>query len=487
MANETLRNHPQLVAEWATYSTIADLMTNDIGRARKHLIQHRSESDGTKEGIANWQNRLNRLYRSNYVSPYVTIHTSHMSQPLTVAGADDERLKVIQADSTGFRQSLTQMARERLHRFCRDGKVGALVDSPAVIAKDRATARATKERSYQVVYDACDIRNWEVFAEGARKGQFKEVLLAEPTDGKRARFRRLVIEDSENAKFHWQILETKTKSFLTAAEKDFTAEVVDEGEGGIGRIPFVVFGCGPDDSLVADVWPLDIAIMNLTSVLSNIVYNQGFQRSLLAGVAPEEIEKITEFTVTLLRNTDARIFTIDPGDPAAAEKEIEKLKKEADRRGKFEFNQLSDDTRQVQSADSKAKDLVTRKALYDATLDYQEDIETEILRLHAEFEGVDPADISVSIGREYGLEDEQAELNKLGLVWGHARELGAHRLRKEILRIEAAKLPYLPSETETTEEVQRAVLDEIATLPAPSEGILTNRSASGLFGGLFNS
>lgn len=465
MAAITLRNHPQLVADWETYAAIADLMTNDIKRVHKYLIPHASELDAL--GSRNFQNRKDRLVRVNHTKPYARIHASHMSQPISVGGAEDKRLDIVVKDATGFKQSLTQVARDRLKRFVRDGKVGTLVDSPAVIAKDRETARATKERSYQVLYDACDIRYWDVFREGPRKGQFKEVVLAEPFSGKKQRFRRLLIGDSANAKYQWQILEAKKTGFLSNAADDFQVEIVPngEGEGGIGRIPFVVFGGGPEDSLISDVWPLDIAAMNMSSVKQNIVYNQGFQRSILAGVSPEEISKMSEFTVTLIQNVEARIFTIEAGNPQAATEEILKLERQIDRRGKFEYNQLAEDTRQVQSADSKSKDLKTREAVYTATVEYEESVESEIVKLHAEFEGVDPERVAVTIGRDFGLKDEQAEQNKLALVFSHAREMKAHRLRKEILRIEASNLDYLPTEDEDAGAVKAAVLAEIADLP----------------------
>jgi hypothetical protein len=411
-----------------------------------------------------------------------------MSQDIELAGADSDTMQLIKADVTGFGMNFVQAARERLWLYARDGRVGALVDGPGVIARDRATARTSGERSYQVNYSATEIRNWERFKDGARKGQLSKLILALPCVTKDGtcyeRYRVfLAPEQDVGGQFIWLDLagEQDKSGRMTADIREL--DIINNGTGGIDRIPFVIWGEGPDESFAKDTWQLSKSWMNLNSVLSHIIYNQGFQRSIFAGIDKEEIAKMTEWTVTVTSSDRAQIFTIPPGDPVAAQAECDKLKREIHRRAKFEYNQLADDTRAVQSAESKSIDQQVRVKIYDNTLDAQTTVEKQIWQFHAMYEGEAVDAVDVSIAREYGLSDPNQERADLDSVANAARELGVTELQKQVLRIKAAKLKFIPSEEETVEDIEKKVMDAIDQ--AQPQAARSSQSINGLGATLF--
>lgn len=455
-------NHPELVANWETYTALDAFTSGAPERVSSYLEKHASEADGTIEGERNYATRLKRLYNVNFCDPYLFLHWCHMSQPITLSGMDGKPLDAIKSDATGYGEDFIQVARDRLWYYDRDGRVGTLVDGPAVIADNKEQAVTTKERSYQVIYQAKQIRYWERFTDGPRKGQLRELVLEMPGKKGKACFRRFV-QPEGNVAFQFEDLEvaSSTSGIALINNAPVQAEVVATGTGGLNTIPFVVMGCGPEDSFIKDVWPLNKTFMNLLSVLSNVLYNQGFQHSVLTGARKEEITKITEYTITLLSNPDASIHLIPPGDPQGLFSELANLKGEIHRRAKFQYNQLADDTRQVQSAESKEKDLIVQKVIYDNTLDLLSRTEEKIYRFHAEFEGANPDDISVSIARDYGLEDKQAKSAQQQQVFSMAGQLGVQELQKEILKIWASELDYIPSEEETEDDVRQRMFEAI--------------------------
>lgn len=486
MSSLKIYNHRELVANWDTYCQLADFEDGRVERVAGYLVPYRSEADGTAEGAANFANRQKRLYNVNHCSPYLFIHWGHMSQPITYTGMDGEPMQAIRADATGYREDAEEVMRARLWSYMRDGRVGCFVDGPAATQPDREGARAAHERSYQINYEARRIRDWEYFTSGPRKGQLSKVLLEEESsrssDGKfRARYRLLTHDGSEGAMFQWAILEEEAEYGVRGIMGDaIPVKVIDSGPGGIDRIPFRIIGCGPDESFLKDVMPLNKIHLNLSSVLSNIIYNQGFQRSIFAGVSKEEVSKAAEWVITLIQNADAKVFTLDPGNPDACFKEIERLERQIHRRAKFEFNQLSDDTRAVQSAESKALDQVARVAIYNATLDMFEQAEADIYQFHAMIEGQDHEDITASIARNYGLDDKAAANAESQMLFTLAGSIGVEALQKEVLKILAMQQRFIPNEGEDEDAVRARILLAIQTGTKPGSSALEKTRDLGL-------
>jgi len=485
-----LKNHPELVSNYSTYRGIADFVDGSKSRVSGYLIRYQTESPTTPQGNQAFSNRLDRLYNVNYCEPYLTLHLGHLSQKIFISPADSEALAVIKSDCTGYGQDYLEVAREMLWYYMRDGMVGVLVERDPDVAPTIELAQEANERSYQVVYQAKNIRNWSHFEDGRFKGKLKELLLDAPAwSDKSGTFPQIHrYQMSEMGAVTYELLRSRDQSGLSIsrnAQAEF--DVIEFGALELEEIPFVFFGSGPDESYLKSVWELNIALLNQTSILSNCNYNQGFQRSFVAGASEEEVKLAGEFLISLLSNPDATIHTIPAGLPEATAQEIAVTKNELNRRAKFEFNQLADDTRQVQSAESKEKDMRGRVGIYNYTLDLLEKRLTKIYQLHSIYEGEDPEAVSVVISRDYGLEDETLLQQDLSEVFAQARELGALEVQKAVLRTRIRRLKLVPKPDQTEADMLAELDGEIETATGKQESGLASAGFSiggALSGGL---
>lgn len=453
--------HPDLIANWDEYNLIGDFEDGRVSRVGNHLWAHPSERDGTPEGQTNYRLRQERLYNINFCRPYLKMHAAHMAQRMDLTGVESDRMKPILADVTGSGLNYLLASRLRRGLYMRDGRVGTLVDSPATIADSKVEARKTGERSYQVIYQATQIRDWDFFKTGPRTGELSLVVVddgfVKGDDGKVYHaIRRFTQPEGSSSRFTWERLkQTGTGPSSGISTEGIECERVDDGEGGLTYIPFYLMGDGPDESFIADVWPLNLAWMNLNSVLSHIIYNQGFQRSIFTGMEPEDISKLTEWIVGVARNPNVNILTIPPGDPVACEKELDRLKREAHRRARFEYNQLAEDSKESPSAASKAQDQKTRIQIYNDTLDLQIPVEQRIYAAHTELEGKRQT-IGVQVSRDFGLEDPEAEELALAAAEASADKLGVVEVQREILKVRLSKIRFIPSKDEDGEDGEDA-------------------------------
>lgn len=469
----TIHDHPHLVENRETYCAISEFVEGkrEVVVTSKYVDPYQTEEDPT-HGPRAYANRLRRTYFTPYTRPYLEVHRAHLSQLLTVTGADSERMAAILADGSGEEEKAEALARRRLWLYLQHGRVATLVEGPTAVAKGADEAREAGERSYQVIYEAREIKNWRRFKRGPRRGQLAEVVLFTGTrtdeDGRVFEILRryayvddgdvYVIQDLESSEGH------------KPGEKAGTRyRVTTETVGALSRIPVVIWGAGPEETMARDLYSLNRAHLNLSSVRTSVNYNQGFQRAFVAGATPEEIEKVGEGIVNTLREIDAKVHLIPAGDPVATEKEIADIKQHIRRIGLMEHNQLNDDTREVQSAESKAADRRARLDWYHTVLDKQEEIETAIYRLHAEYEGENPEEISVSIARDFGLEDPDSILARDAMTNSLARELGVHEVQKEVLKTRVSEMTVIPGEGQSADErrVELVQLVDQAEKPEP--------------------
>lgn len=464
MIKTKLKISKEYLANRTIYKKIDDCVVNDIDVVKEYLIPYNTELAQDQHGPKHYKDRQDRSYNVNFCEPYLLIHLGHLTQNITTKGADalQESLDNIDGEGTAFRH----FVRELLWHYMKDGHVVTLVDRAAAIASNKAQARASGERAYSQLFEAKHVLALSRFTDGPRRGFLNNVILQTGTEqndqGKFVLAVQYTLEQTgffQWRKFRIPLDEFKRQDILKHQELE--AEKLEEGQGALERIPVVDFGDGPDDSFIKSVWPLNLADYNLTSLMSNTNYNQGFQRSFVTGAKPEEIQKIGEHLVSLIANEGARIFTIEAGDPTAIEKERATLRREIHRRGKFEFNQLADDTRQAQSADSKEKDLITRRGIYDYVLDMFETKLVELLALHAEYDGAAAEDLTISIDRDYGLEDQERIYQEEDSTAALARELGAIEVQKEILKARVRRMKIMPEQNETEEEARQRLLDSI--------------------------
>lgn len=430
-----------LVKFYEVYDKLRNLTDGDVSKVREYLIPYTTESD--IKGTANFANRARRLYYVNFCEPYLMLHQGHLTQEITVKGIENnDKLKEIFSDVTGYGIDQKQMIADLVWDYMEQGLCGVLVDRTEAPGATLAEARASGERSYQILYASKDIYYYSYFEDGAKKGQLKELILAggiKTVNGKEAVTAKRYYFEGEELNYRVQELYFEGDK-LPDISKEVVFQAVSEGEqGALERIPFVIFGKSAEESFLYGYYNLNVAHMNLKSVLSNINYNQGFKRSFAVGAKEEEVQNVGEYILTILSNPDAKVFDIPAGDPTAIESEIAKLERQIDLRAQFKYNQLSDEAKNIQSAESKAKDMVARVGIYDGVLNKLEKVLEQIYSLHAEYEGIS-AEITVTIGREYNLEDEQADMQMLSLAFSQAREVGANDVQKDILKAIVLKL-----------------------------------------------
>lgn len=465
--------HPSLKEHLEFYQGVSDFDDGTKKRVSHYLIPYEAEAVETPEGDKAFKSRKNRLYNKNWVKPFVNLHLAHTSQELTLnlGESKNEVWTQIKDDCTRFGMSFKLFFRELLRDFIRDGMVGVLVDGPSTTSESKADAQANKERSYQIKYRANQILYWSSFTSGPEMGQLKDLVLDDGVvsiDGKVFKKLRRFVRDGSLVTV--QILHSveEANAMNSKWEGGQSFNVMSTIPFGLGIIPFHFFGSGPEYSLVGLLWELNHAIMNRCSVESNITYHQGFQRVAFFGVKPDEVKKIGEWLGILINNENAKIEAIPAGDPVAVRTERESLEWFLTRIGKLEFNQLSDATKQVQSADSKRLDTEGRKKLYDFVLDIFEYGIARVFSFHAEFEkdsSVTPSTITVRIERDYGLEDEQKEALEREQAFSMAERLGARLIQKKLLKVAISKIVFVAEENATPEDVKQDLMKYIDGLP----------------------
>lgn len=470
--------HPCFRAEIKDLIKIDDFVCGSKARTvnSTYVTQYVTEADNTKEAAEAYSSRLARGYNKNISRPYLEIHFAHLSQPVTIASAGGPMDEVV-ADATGFNQSFDAVLRNAMWDFMKHGRVGVLVDAENMQASNGAEESANGHRSYSVIFPATHIVEWELFSRGINKGKFEKVTLFEKPyfeDGKTYTRALRMFDPGGSSNWVWQRLqatEAKDSTFYTQTQFDAEAQdftVIEEGEGATVDIPFVMLGEGLDDSLIFQNVEYNWAHLNLLSTVQNIIYNQGFQRSIIVGDIDEtSFKKSGPNLVWVSRGQSLAVHDIPPGNPEAGFRELAQLELLAMRTGLMQTYQLMDDTRAVQSAESKALDNKARISEYDRICDLFEDFATKILRFHAEYEGSNPDAIAVTIGRDFGLDDPQAIALQEQMATSLANQVGILTVTKEVLKNVVAKLPLVAAEGETVEDKRKALFDEIDAASGP--------------------
>ncbi len=473
----------ELLENFSTYVELNDFTDGRVKNVEGYLVPYMTEEDSgidyNKPNLSNQKAltaRKKHLYNINYCSPYLFIHLGHLTQPIVLKNYTSEAIDSIQQDVTQFRESLKIADIDYKWSYLLNGMIGVLVDKQAIQA-GQSKATTSNIRSYQVLFDAPEIRNFSYYNEGVNKGKLKSVALTlgfkKESEGKKEKLyeRVMLLELPEIGNYSWRYListeEYNTGDFQKNDELKFkldTDRINAEGIGGFNEIPFVLLGQGVEDSMLSEVAPLNKTLLNKRSIKGSVLYNQGFQRNFGLGIKPEEIKQVGEYLLTCIENPEAKILSLDAGDATGLSEEIKDIQNQLDRRGRLEFNQLSDDTRQVQAADSKQADKVGKKKIYDLIIDEFEQFYKNIFRFHFLFD--DPTaykekEFSVVIGRDFELDDPSAELNESQVTFYMAKELKAYKAMKAILKYRLSRIKILPSENLNIEDTYKEIFTEI--------------------------
>ena len=479
-----LKLHKQYAAEQRNLKGIADFTADDIERVRQYLLPYQTENVSEPSGAAAFQNRQARLYNEDIVTPYLVIHVGFMSQDIDftkvpTGGVWDEIMK----DVTQFEDTPKEFARKLLFQYCRDGRVGILVDRDAQKSPSEAEARSNGERSYQVMYESKDILDWKRFGKGKFKGRLSRVLLCdgivEIGNKERQQLREITMNDVGIVSV--QLYHVDPDAAWTGGSvkaEPFGAPITI---GITEQIPFVLIGEGYSDSLVGSGWQTNAALLNRLSARDSANYSQGFQRNFAAGVKPEEVSKIGENVLAILSNENAKVFSLQAGNPEALVVQGTELRWYARRKQMFEYNQLADDTKGIQSADSKERDSKARKELYDTILDLLDAKISLAFQLMALFEGKTPEEASkivVSTLRDYGLQDLIQEAAERQQTYSMATDLSVIGVKKRILKAAVSRIKFVPENGKTEEQIRAEIYKEIDE--ASGESLLLRRTFTGI-------
>lgn len=499
MATIEVVAHPEYLQDSPTYDKISRFVDGDVTRVSKYLIQYDSERPNTDDARRAWESRKERLTNENEVDPPLQVNLSHLNQPLNFGVlADNETMKPIIEDVTGLGCSAQEMFKKKLSLYMQHGKVAVLVDGPSKVADSKAQAQEAGERSYQVLYSAAHILDWKVFTKGSRRGQLAEVVLCEEpykSDGDKW-YKRLVrfyfpsgYAAGRDEVFWKQELQAQShfttsvynETVLDYPDKPQTYDIMSDVPGGLKQIPLVIIGDGLKDSAMRAVTHENEALLNLRSILDNVLYYQGYQRNIGTGMKPEDIKSVAEYLFVTVDNEKAAVHTIEAGDPEGIFKRVRGRENRARRLGMFEFNKLvAEDSREEPSAESKALDSKGRLARYNDILDLFQKKLRKIYELHAQYEGLSEEEIDISIPRDFGLDDPEAVISKRSVVFSQAGQLGAVDVQKQVLKQGVNELRVIPDEGEKEEETRAKLMQSVDTATSPAERVRSVTSS--LFG-----
>lgn len=472
-------NHPELEKSLADYTGILDFLEGSLSTISGYVNKYQAEDAQNKEALDHFNLRLRQLYHKPIMEPSHQIHMAHLNQAIKWGGIEESAIKDFLEDVTGEQVTAQDFLSEMLWYRIGLGKVGVLVDGPKSDGqtKSKDEARSAGERSYQILYRADQIKYWEFALSGDLKGKLvKVVLVDKPRTTEQGetipRLRRFFYPPGAN-QYSWQVLELRTGDGSVKAKSAGAGrqkwEVIEEGSGTLSEIPFVMWGRGLKDSILRNVWQLEKANLNNGSVKTNIMYRQGFQRTIVAGAKDHELKMIGESIINKVADHDAKVQTIEPGNPEAHFKEEALIESRAQRIALLQHNQLVDDTRQVQSAESKAKDLTAREKYYNKILDEAQRILKKIWGFHFEFEGIQGAEkLQISISRDFGLKASDEEIKERTNISFLARQVGATEVVKEVLKTEISKSNWtVTKDNETEEELKQRLYDIVDSAELP--------------------
>lgn len=462
----------------------------------EYIPPYKSELTNEAQSMGRYRNRIQRTPVMPFSGQIVNEHVYTCSRDIAIeypeALNDDPILVDIRSNVDGLGEDAQLALARGAELYFRDGRFAILVESP--------TAVDAETRSYQTRYESCSILALERFME-SKRGQIRRVLLLNaPTpaaDNKLLLNAREYFFESDAAanyiQIDWQSEPVDPNAMKDISEIEF--HEMGRVEGSIPKIPVVIFGRGPKDSAISSVVPMDKAVLNYNSIISNVIYAKGFSRTIFTGVEADQISDLDEQQALCLPSSDSSVTELSPDDPAAMREERNFLAHMAKRFGMRQFKQAQDDlTKQVQSAESKAKDLESLGAYYNQTLDMFEKWLREVYQLHLMFLRSDASKetldgVKVSINRDFGLSDTEYQLQvdmyveKLATRYGKAGD----KVILDILRrryIDMRVIPHKSGEERTEKEERLRELDDAAagtSETAPPPAFSRNTTGLGIF------
>ncbi len=473
-----------------TYLQINDFTDGSVEAVRKYLVQRESEKQLTKGASTAWSLRNELLANDNLVESFLTIHLGNLTQDPRWDGVDGSEWEDIREDITGLGDSADDLVRDLYWYFLQHGFVGVLVESPAQIARTELEAQAAGERAFVVLYQATDIYQLRYFTDQSPlRGEIAELIVrAEPFtngDKKHERVRRYWL-DPEVGVYQSQFLHADKDGLLSDKisgtmpyPKDFEKmDWIEEDEaqmGSLDRIPFVPLGSideGPEESVVRHNVALNKEHLNKKSGLDQILHYQGFQKYLFKAVEKEEVSAFAANIAAVASDPNAAVDVIEPANPDSLEGELRRIERKAQRLALLEHHQHNDDTRQVQSAESKKLDRLTLENYYVRVVEVTETAVREMFRFLSEFESRNPDLVQIELGKDFNLRDFEMEMQEDSLIWNWSAEMGQAGLdvRKQIYKRRVAEMAVVSNDEASEDQVKRELLESIDESQPQTQG-----------------
>ena len=471
-----LRLHPDYLDSRTRWKTIADFVDGSTERVLKYLIPHASEAKEDADSKAAWTARRRRTENENDVAPPRAILLSYLSRPINFGElSTDPDMSARLKDVDGFGTTAEDMARRMCEGKVDDGVMGVLIEAEGSVGVGGSRVEDPNNpfRSYQTPFCALEIYDWSRFKRGARRGQLSSVTLSlgMETDANGERYESIVrYSIGETGNYEKQMYRRDEK----AEEKNGILEVAEVGPpeaGSLDRIPFVFFGFGITESKLAMAAQYSKKLLNKISERENVEYFQAYQRTIMTGVQDAtKIKTLSENTVTVIPNPDAQVHTIEPGNPDALRVTATELRLKLTRDIMGQYHQaVAQDSAQVQSADSKALDMVGLLAWLNKTLDQLVVALQQIYSIQLTFEGRKDFNVAISIARDFGIEDDAKVVAKRGTIFSRAGQVGVREIQKQILKQDLQALGNLVRDKgdETGDVTRERLMAEIENAEDP--------------------
>ena len=374
-----------------------------------------------EHGKDQYSRRVLNLEYFNHTAQIVELHLSTISnQSISFDGIKSNIWNTITDDVTGYGDSYKSFIRACVEDYLTYGKVGVLIDSEKEITE--------YSRPYLIKYIPQNILDWSMFNTGKNKGKLNSLILNEGLIGGKKVIKELITDGESNFTYNIYV------------EENEEYKLVESGQGSTVFIPFVIIGKGYHESCVKDVIPISEVRLNQKSALQNILHYQSFSKSILFSEhAQKDVLSFAEGTITYSTDPNGRFETIQPTEPLALEREIQRLDKACIRIGMKERIQIIDDSRQIQSAESKSLDASNLLEFYESVIDLFESKFNFINLFLSDLSGVSDS-VNITISRNFYLSDSANELNLSQIVFTQARSLGLDDVAKEILKTSIAKV-----------------------------------------------
>lgn len=439
-----------------------DLLTSE------YIPPYKSELTSEAEADQKYLNRLKRTPITVVSGHVVESHVYTCSRDITVAYPErykeDPVLDEIKVNTTGADESVQLSLTRSLENYFRDGMLATLVEQPKDVTSDT--------RSYQVRYDSTAILHVERFDHNGGYKLKRVRLLNAPKlleDGRRQQWVREYFMDTPASNYKWKDWYSKPHKADEAIDLERVEfEATEEQDGEFDQIPCVIMGRGPIDSAIRNVWAKDKAILNYNSVICNTVYAQGFARVVMGNTDPDKVKAVDEHQA-MVTPDPISVVQLNPVDPAAAREERNFLMRRAVMTGMRQFRQLhSDQTKQVSSAESKAKDMKDLEAFYNQTLDMFEVWLKKVYQLHLRFLNSALStdvlnEVKVQINREFDLGDIEHEIQSDLLLVNLSKEFGeaGREIRKHVVKRRVSDMRIVPGEEADERQEMEALLQAI--------------------------